>query len=153
MNVLDAEGRTFCLLHVDIFVPTCLLGLGSVRLFTVSATGSRIFVGCQLLSSRRVNDWVSTYHSWEQPRCPFAISNLKALTYIYRPDPDPPSTRRQVLDVRWAGGLGRAGKCAPEPVSWRWRRDTSAAPRSDKRIPSRPPSCLRVVGTLRLMIS
>ena len=31
---------------------------------------SRIFAGCQLLTSRRVDDWVSTYHSWEQPRCP-----------------------------------------------------------------------------------
>ena len=34
-----------------------------VRLFIVSVTGSRIFVGCRLLSSRRVDDWVSTYHS------------------------------------------------------------------------------------------
>jgi hypothetical protein len=25
-----------------------------------------------------VDDWVSTYHSWEQLRCPYAISNLKA---------------------------------------------------------------------------
>ena len=70
---------------------------GSVRLFIVSVTGSRIFVGCRLLSSRRVDDWVSTYHSWEQPRCPYAISNLKAPAHIYRPDPDPPPTRRQVL--------------------------------------------------------
>ena len=28
-------------------------------------------------------------------------------------------------------------------LGWRWRRDTSAAPRSDKWIPSRPPSCKR----------
>ena len=62
----------------------------TVRLFIVSVTGSRIFVGCRLLSSRRVDDWVSTYHSWEQPRCPYAISNLKAPAHIYRPDPDPP---------------------------------------------------------------
>jgi hypothetical protein len=47
-------------------------------LFVVSVTGSRIFAGCQLLSRRRVDDWVSTYHSWEQPRCPYVISNLKA---------------------------------------------------------------------------
>ena len=32
-----------------------------------SETGSRIFAGCRLLTSRRVDDWVSTYHSWEQP--------------------------------------------------------------------------------------
>ena len=55
----------------------------------VSVTGSRIFVGCQLLLSRRVDDWVSTYHSWEQPRCPFDISNLKALSHICPGLPDP----------------------------------------------------------------
>ena len=72
-------------------------GGGSVRLFIVSVTGSRMFVGCQPLSSRRVDDWVSTYHSWEQPRCPYVISNLKAPAHIYRFDPDPPPTQRQVL--------------------------------------------------------
>jgi hypothetical protein len=48
-----------------------------VRLFIHSETGSRIFAGCHLLTSRRVDDWVSTYHSWEQPRCPHDSLQLK----------------------------------------------------------------------------
>ena len=53
------------------------LWFGSVRLFIHSETGSRIFAGCRLLTSRRVDDWVSTYHSWEQPRCPQEGLQLK----------------------------------------------------------------------------
>ena len=45
--------------------------------FIHSETGSRIFAGCRLLTSRRVDDWVSTYHSWEQPRCPHDSIQLK----------------------------------------------------------------------------
>jgi hypothetical protein len=60
-------------------------------LFIHSETGSRIFAGCRLLTSRRVDDWVSTYHSWEQPRCPHDISSLKAPAYMRRPDPLPPA--------------------------------------------------------------
>ena len=33
------------------------LNAASVRLFIHSETGSRIFAGCQLLTSRRVDDW------------------------------------------------------------------------------------------------
>jgi hypothetical protein len=31
----------------------------------------------RLLTSRRVDNWVSTYHSWEQPRCPHDFLQLK----------------------------------------------------------------------------
>jgi hypothetical protein len=48
-----------------------------VRLFIHSETWSRIFTGCQLLTSKRVDDWVPTYHSWEQPRCPHDGLQLK----------------------------------------------------------------------------
>ena len=34
-----------------------------VQLFIILETGSGIFAGCQLLTSRRVTDWVATYHS------------------------------------------------------------------------------------------
>jgi hypothetical protein len=50
---------------------------GSVRLFIHLETGSRIFVGCQLLTNRRVDNWVSIYHSWEQLRCPHDGLQLK----------------------------------------------------------------------------
>jgi hypothetical protein len=73
------------------------ISLISLWLFIVSVTGSRIFVRCQLLSSRRVDNWVSTYYSWEQPRSPYAISNSKAPAHICRPDQDPTPIRRQVL--------------------------------------------------------
>ena len=70
----DIQNVDTCL---DGFCELTRLELGSVRLFVHSETGSRIFAGCQLLTSRRVDDWVSTYHSWEQSRCPHDFLQLK----------------------------------------------------------------------------
>ena len=83
--------------------------LGSVRLFIHSETGSRIFAGCRLLTSRRVDDWVSTYHSWEQPRCPHEGLQLKG-SGIHAP-------ARPLTPRRLVQGQSNLSPRSPEPVS------------------------------------
>ena len=82
---------------------------GSVRLFIHSETGSRIFAGCRLLTSRRVDDWVSTYHSWEQPRCPHEGLQLKG-SGIHAP-------ARPLTPRRLVQGQSNLSPRSPEPVS------------------------------------
>ena len=74
-----------------------------------SETGSRIFAGCRLLTSRRVDDWVSTYHSWEQPRCPHEGLQLKG-SGIHAP-------ARPLTPRRLVQGQSNLSPRSPEPVS------------------------------------